>query len=223
MKNDFFEFFAVYAEVLNGSGVRASIRDQVRRATPPKSFIPPLKRAPATQLSGALWLYFHEVYIWVERVKMLSWIIGGCYDWTLGEVSKVSDTLVGRTAGAASKRLKRELDARNDHVHRLHFTDDDLRRLSALELLLTLDFRRGDPNLLLHYRSEFSKTRRSWVRRIEASEALVSAELDACSSVWTKMLFSSDGRWILPAAPSGFVFVTEKRRKRLRATSRTSV
>jgi hypothetical protein len=123
--------------------------------------------------------YLNEVYILKERLNFYCTTVGRMYrnDQTLKNVKETMKTL----SDCVQKVLKGTTDARGTHVHKNRFTDEDLDRLSSLELA---NHGPNDiPILKIMYESHYKKTRKKYSLAIKQSNKEIKDLLDGCFEV----------------------------------------
>jgi hypothetical protein len=97
------------------------------------------------------------------------------------------------------KALNRIVEVRGAHVHRRQYDDDDLGRMTLLELLLECDAEFAhESGMSVLYSGAVRKVRRRLLTTVGAWNELIEGVLDMyCDILWV-IVFDTRGRWILP-------------------------
>jgi hypothetical protein len=153
-----------------------------------------------TGVSALRYLKYHieshlnEIYIFKERFEAYLTFVERRY-----RKSPISEN-VSSTAQGLKKIILSSLDGiitiRGAHVHSKRFSDQDLDRLTFLEMLKDSEGAK-DP-FVMAYELEYKDLQKKWAKRIRENNDAVKKLLDICCKGLYSVLFDKQGKLVFP-------------------------
>lgn len=143
--------------------------------------------------------YYEEIYILKERLIAYLTTVTRAYRKS-GYAKTVEETLAPLFS-TVSDTLKAYVDRRGAHVHLTRYYDDDIERLSTLELLSSQQGELAE-SLAPLYHETYRQVRRTWHQRIKSDLAALENLIDL---YFERVLgcTTANGRFVYPDVPSG--------------------
>lgn len=142
--------------------------------------------------------YMNEAYVLSRRLSAYLTKIGRLYrqDTRHQKILKSTKPIFK----ILSNTLRGIIKTRGSHVHKSRYKDDDLERLSLLELLVRKDDVDFIEELPDYYELEYKKIRRKWKKIVKQNNETMRELLNIYFGVLLKILFDKNGTLIYPQA-----------------------
>lgn len=155
-----------------------------------------ISQSKSDYLEFVLYAYLNELYVLEERmcayVKALARAASRNSD-VRKRLEKIVPNLLERVCNA----FRGTREVRGSHIHRQRFRDEEVGRLSSLELVVTSQsFRKSADDFTIYellYRNQLRKVKRSWRKRFQDNETAIETLLNQYFEVIMEALLEKNG------------------------------